>query len=110
MHSDTKFIRCRASAIGFATTSNSSSSNSRTSRTRRPPRSGFLSTVDEDDPYDEKADYDEDGEERDDDDDVDVDTDMLPTMLIYRAGQLIHNWVRVDWEAGKAGVEDLLQR
>lgn len=35
---------------------------------------------------------------------------MLPTMLVYRAGELVHNWVRVDWEAGKAGVEELLQR
>jgi hypothetical protein len=35
---------------------------------------------------------------------------MLPTLLVYRDGQLVHNWVRVDWEAGKAGVEELLSR
>ena len=39
-----------------------------------------------------------------------VDTDMLPTMLVYRAGELVHNWVRVDWEAGVVGVGDLLER
>jgi hypothetical protein len=37
-----------------------------------------------------------------------VDTDMLPTMLIYHNGELVYNWVRVDWEAGGAGVEELL--
>lgn len=36
--------------------------------------------------------------------------DMLPTMLVYRAGDLEHNWVRVDWEAGRAGVGELLMR
>lgn len=39
-----------------------------------------------------------------------VDTDMLPTLLVYRDGELVHNWVRVDWEAGRAGVEELLSR
>ncbi|KAF9650937.1 hypothetical protein BDM02DRAFT_3111227 [Thelephora ganbajun] len=33
---------------------------------------------------------------------------MLPTMLVYRGGDLVYNWVRVDWEAGKTGVEGLL--
>lgn len=33
---------------------------------------------------------------------------MLPTLLVYHDGQLIHNWVRVDWEAGDAGIEELL--
>lgn len=37
-----------------------------------------------------------------------VDTDMLPTLLVYHNGQLVHNWVRVDWEAGEAGIEELL--
>lgn len=37
-----------------------------------------------------------------------VDTDVLPTMLIYRDGELVYNWVRVDWEAGAAGIEELL--
>jgi hypothetical protein len=46
----------------------------------------------------EYLDYDEDS----------VDTDMLPTMLVYHDGELVFNWVRVDWEAGGAGVEELL--
>lgn len=39
---------------------------------------------------------------------VDVDLDVLPTMLVYQNGELLHNWVRVDWEAGKDGLENLL--
>jgi hypothetical protein len=35
---------------------------------------------------------------------------MLPTLLVYRDGELVHNWVRVDWVAGQAGIEDLLAR
>lgn len=35
---------------------------------------------------------------------------MLPTMLVYRSGQLVHNWVRVDWEAGPLGIDELLER
>ena len=65
---------------------------------------------DDDDPNDdgeeEKAPY-YDEEEYEE---VDVDTDMLPTLLVYRDGELVHNWVRVDWEAGEAGVEELLSR
>jgi len=45
-----------------------------------------------------------------DDDNDDVDTDVLPTMLVYRSGQLVHNWVRVDWEAGPLGIDELLER
>lgn len=37
-----------------------------------------------------------------------VNTGVLPTMLVYRDGELVYNWVRVDWEAGAAGVEELL--
>ena len=52
-----------------------------------------------------------------DDDDPDIgedveeaeaDTDMLPTMLVYEKGELLHTWVRVDWEAGRDGIENLL--
>lgn len=114
MHSDTKFIRCRASAIGFASSSSSPSSASASGPPKKPIRSAVLSSIDEDNPYEnEKADYDaEEGEEDWDDEEGDdgVDTDMLPTMLVYKAGQLVHNWVRVDWEAGEAGVKDLLER
>ncbi|KAI0320039.1 hypothetical protein OF83DRAFT_681953 [Amylostereum chailletii] len=105
----TKFIRVRASAIGYAVSSPPSS------RSRPPPSSSaFLSRAarlleeDEDDPYGTPEAGEEEYEE--DIDDVEVDTDMLPTMHVYRAGELVHNWVRVDWEAGEAGVEDLLER
>lgn len=43
-------------------------------------------------------------------DEGEVDLDMLPTLLVYRDGELVHNWVRVDWEAGRAGVEELLSK
>lgn len=41
--------------------------------------------------------------------DDEVDTDVLPTLLVYRAGELIHSWIRVDWEA-KMGIEELLRK
>jgi hypothetical protein len=115
-HLNTKFIRCRASTIGFARSSQAKP------RSLRPPSSTYLSKSrtsprfaeqDEDDPYGSDTDKptiidsvngDEDEEE------VDVDTDMLPTMLVYRSGQLVHNWVRVDWEAGQLGIDELLER
>jgi len=31
-------------------------------------------------------------------------------MLVYRGGGLVHNWVRVDWEAGTGGLQDLLEK
>ncbi|KAJ7072115.1 thioredoxin-like protein, partial [Mycena amicta] len=97
---DTKFLRARASALGF--TSSGRADPQFTRAARQMPQD------DEDDPYDEKdiGDYDEEEEE----DDGDVDLDMLPTMLVYRDGELVHNWVRVDWEAGKAGIDNLLDR
>jgi hypothetical protein len=70
--------------------------------------------MDDDDPYaddDEESGHD-DNSEPDVSDDIEsrVDTDMLPTMLVYRGGDLVHNWVRVDWEAGPAGIEELLKK
>jgi hypothetical protein len=113
-HPNTKFIRCRASAIGFALTPQAKPRN------LRPPSSTYLSKSrtsprfaehDEDDPYgsDKEEPTISEGEDDDGDDDS-VDTDMLPTMLVYRSGQLIHNWVRVDWEAGLLGIDELLER
>jgi hypothetical protein len=113
---NTKFIRCRASAIGFAL-------NSQTKpRSLRPPSSTYLSKSrtsprfahqDDDDPY--GSDTDEPTgigalNKDEDEDEEDVDTDMLPTILVYRSGQLVHNWVRVDWEAGLLGIDELLER
>ncbi|VDB92335.1 unnamed protein product [Peniophora sp. CBMAI 1063] len=103
-HPDTKFLRVRASALGFATTPRKHRSNG---AFRRPARA-IREVEEEDDPYgvpeDDGAGADE------EDDDVDVDTDMLPTMHVYRGGDIVHNWVRVDWEAGPQGLEDLLAR
>jgi hypothetical protein len=113
---NTKFIRCRASAIGFALNSKAKP------RSLRPPSSTYLSKSrtsprfayqNDDDPYGSDIDEptvidalnnDEEEEEED------VDTDMLPTILVYRSGQLVHNWVRVDWEAGLLGIDELLER
>lgn len=41
-----------------------------------------------------------------------MDTDVLPTLLVYRNGALVHNWVRVDLDAKqeRGGIEDLLSR
>lgn len=115
---NTKFIRCRASAIGFALSSQAKP------RILRPPSSTYLSKSrtlprfahkDDDDPY--GSDTDEpsatDALNRDEDEDEgegDVDTDMLPTILVYRSGQLVHNWVRVDWEAGLLSIDEFLER
>ena len=119
---DVKFLRARASALGFASTSSSqkfsrlSSSGIGTSSSRihRPARRSRVDEDDEEDPYAyENEDTEKDATEGDaysDFDDDNVDTDVLPTMLVYRDGQLVHNWVRVDLEAGKAGVEELLSR
>ena len=117
---DVKFLRARASSLGFASTSSPSKFSARvgsqaTSSIRRPQRPSRIDEDDEDDPYayeDDKgtsSDY-KDEEDAYSEDEDDVDTDMLPTLLVYRDGQLVYNWVRVDWEAGKAGVEELLSR
>ncbi|EPQ58791.1 hypothetical protein GLOTRDRAFT_34048, partial [Gloeophyllum trabeum ATCC 11539] len=111
---DTKFLRCKAGALGFASASSSSRPAPRPSTSIRTARRipGGLSTIDdEDDPFgDTEADedgeaYDEDGEVDEDDD---IDLDMLPTMLVYRGGDLVYNWVRVDLEAGRGAIEELL--
>ncbi|KAF7376321.1 Phosducin domain-containing protein [Mycena sanguinolenta] len=103
IHPNTKFLRARASALGF--TSTASPPSWRGAQIKYPAR---VHEDDTDDPYDEK-DF-EDEEEEEDIGDDDVDLDVLPTMLVYRDGELVHNWVRVDWEAGKAGIEELLDR
>ncbi|KAJ8463143.1 hypothetical protein ONZ45_g17687 [Pleurotus djamor] len=113
-HPETKFIRARASKLGFTSSSSSSSRPNPSNRIRR-----GLSTIDSDDEDDPYADddatnsrisdnkirhdsYDENSDEgeQDESDDDNVDLDMLPTMLVYRDGELVHNWVRVDWEFG----------
>ncbi|KIM75830.1 hypothetical protein PILCRDRAFT_826866 [Piloderma croceum F 1598] len=108
VHPDTKFLRSRAAALGFATTP--SLSVSLPSRARLETHTTRSHTHgDDDDPYadDNYDEFDHDTEYLDYDEDS-VDTDMLPTMLVYHDGKLVFNWVRVDWEAGRAGVEELL--
>ncbi|KAJ6500090.1 hypothetical protein C8R47DRAFT_1110381 [Mycena vitilis] len=105
VYPDTKFLRARASALGFTSTNSSSSSSRAAPRLKRTTR---VREDETDDPYDEKDIEDEEEEEEEDDDDVDL--EVLPTMLVYRDGELVHNWVRVDWEAGNAGIEELLDR
>ncbi|PIL25389.1 hypothetical protein GSI_13279 [Ganoderma sinense ZZ0214-1] len=119
----TKFLRARAGAIGFASgqgskpnlvNASSSLSYSRVPSLGTVPRRSRIQEKDEDeffgDEEDEKA---SDGDEDEDDDeqweDDAVDTDVLPTILVYRGGDLVHSWVRVDWEA-KQGIEELLKR
>ena len=98
---DVKFLRARATVLGFASL-NKNKAKSHIARPR--PRQDD----DEDDPYVDTEGEDEDEAEDFRDDDVDL--DVLPTMLVYRNGELVFNWVRVDWEAGGAGVEELLRR
>jgi hypothetical protein len=44
-------------------------------------------------------------------DDDDMDTDVLPTPLTFRDGELVHTWAGIDWEAKAMGnLEDLLAR
>jgi len=93
IHGGTKFLRCRARALGFASSS-AVTKPKKNSSISRPSRSYHDSDDDEDLHEDE-----DDAEDTDVDAD-DVDTDMLPTLLIYRSGQLVHNWVRVDYEIG----------
>jgi len=66
----------------------------------------------EDEIFDDDSDESEESEDDDDSrmDNEDVDLEMLPTLLVYRDGQLVHNWVRVDWVAGKDTVDELLRK
>ena len=120
----TKFLRARAGAIGFASGAGQSSKSNPVNASAslsysRVPSRGVISQhsrIQEKDEFfdeveeDEKANDDDDEEEEDDqwEDDA-VDTDVLPTILVYRGGDLVHSWIRVDWEA-KQGIEELLKR
>ena len=41
---------------------------------------------------------------------MEADPDVLPTMLVYKDGELERNWIRVDWEIGEGDLEGLLRR
>ncbi|KAG8858477.1 hypothetical protein FRB91_009700 [Serendipita sp. 411] len=100
---NTKFLRVRATAIGFALKKSTDtgalgSSHFQSSKIRGDQHNYILS---------------EDSDFLDDDElelyeEEEVDVDMLPTMLVYERGELLHTWVRVDWEAGKDEIENLL--
>ncbi|THG96990.1 hypothetical protein EW145_g7681, partial [Phellinidium pouzarii] len=112
LHPDVKLLRARAAALGFASSINSSfQSRTRSTGGNTHARLRPIADEDEDDPYvyDEKdaADGCQDDEEQDE---GSVDLDMLPTLLAYRDGTLVHTWVRVDWEARRAGVTELLAK
>ncbi|KAF8342892.1 thioredoxin-like protein [Cantharellus anzutake] len=84
----TKFLRARAAHVGFAV--------------KRSTHHSLPAGRSSHDMYDE---YDElEG------DNVEVDTELLPTLLVYRGGELEFTWVRVDLEAGPSGVGALLKR
>jgi hypothetical protein len=100
----TKFIRVKAVAIGFALRKSSDTgalgSSSKVRSQRRGDQARY--TVSENSEIHEDENSESDGEEQE------VDTDMLPTILVYEQGELLHTWVRVDWEAGQDGIENLL--
>jgi hypothetical protein len=101
-HLATKFLCVRTLVLGFASVI---SSRLPVARSRSQPNSNIHPYIDEDDPYDDGSGGAVLAREGDDDEMEDyvdaVDTDVLPTMLVYRDGELVHNWVRVDWEAGQ---------
>ncbi|KAG1722181.1 hypothetical protein EDD22DRAFT_935973 [Suillus occidentalis] len=105
MYPETNFVRARATALGFASTAGSSAPSYQ-ARPRTHGMPGRFIDDDEEDPYADEKPYHND-EEDEGDQEENVDTNMLPTLLVYRDGKLMHNWVCLDWEAG---VEDLLAR
>lgn len=99
----TKFLRAKATALEFALLDKSSSSR----RPRPTQKQSRRRRNDSDDEF-SGDDNNEVGENELDDDDIDL--EMLPTLLVYRDGELVHNWVRVDWVAGEGDVEELLRK
>jgi len=105
----TKFLRARAAAIGFA-------SLGRAATGALGPASALarhdkqLYTLSEHSDFSTLEHTEDDlGDDEDyEPEEEDVDLDMLPTVLVYRGGELLHTWVRVDWEAGKDGIENFL--
>ncbi|EKM51908.1 uncharacterized protein PHACADRAFT_127917 [Phanerochaete carnosa HHB-10118-sp] len=114
LYPSTKFLRGRAGALGFAMSKpQTDSSNFLSVRPpfslRRTPSRQIL--VPGEYHSDDEQDDDNSDEERTDGgwEDDDVDTDVLPTILVYRGGELVHSWIRVDWEANM-GIEELLRK
>ncbi|KAL1943015.1 hypothetical protein VTO73DRAFT_4686 [Trametes versicolor] len=108
----TKFLRARAGAIGFASSSGSKPSAgpvSSLNASRLMSQRRGVPTRRDDHSDDEDEDEDDERGDADQWEDDEVDTDVLPTLLVYRGGDLAHSWVRVDWEA-KQGLEEFLKR
>lgn len=82
---DTKFLRAKASALGFATTKSSSKSR----KFGTPLKLLREEDEDDDEGFDEKDKYNDEDSDRFDSDDVDL--DMLPTMLVYLNGDLVQS-------------------
>lgn len=110
LHPRTKFLQVKASSIGFG----SSSSSSSTKATSNPlPSLSNQSRSEDDEDEDEEED-----KEVEDDEDYELDDedskDVLPTILIYRKGELEANLVRPDlleeeWRGGdERGVREIL--
>ncbi|EAU88654.2 hypothetical protein CC1G_01027 [Coprinopsis cinerea okayama7 len=105
LYPDTKFLRARAAALGFT------AGGSAPAPPKPAPRvSNKLSRIREDDDDDPYGSDTEDSKEEDLVDDDDIDLDMLPTLLVYRNGELVHNWVRVDWEVKDWDIEGFLDK
>ncbi|EIW58816.1 uncharacterized protein TRAVEDRAFT_20712 [Trametes versicolor FP-101664 SS1] len=107
----TKFLRARAGAIGFASSGSRPSAGPVSSLNASRLMSQQRGVPARRDDHSDDEDEDEDDERGDADqwEDDEVDTDVLPTLLVYRGGDLAHSWVRVDWEA-KQGLEEFLKR
>jgi hypothetical protein len=56
-----------------------------------------------------QTEYDDEDDEEEEEE-VEADPDVLPTMLVYKDGELERNWIRVDWEIGEGDSEGLLRR
>lgn len=109
LHPRTKFLQVKASSIGFG-----SSSSSSTRATSNPlPSLSNQSRSEEDDDDEEEEDKEVEDDEEYELDDEDS-KDVLPTILIYRKGELEANLVRPDlleeeWRGGdERGVREIL--
>ncbi|KAG8930761.1 hypothetical protein FRC02_003722 [Tulasnella sp. 418] len=108
-----KFLRAKASAIGFTTNGSNSQGSGRTGGLPRPGVSSLSSRR-----YAEHDDLADDSDEEQPGSfriEPEPDYDVLPTMLVYRAGELEFNWPRVDVDlknsgGGVEGLEALLSR
>ncbi|KAG8897257.1 hypothetical protein FRB99_008279 [Tulasnella sp. 403] len=112
-----KFLRARATAIGFSTSgaTNQISSSTRRQGPNRPSTTAkpYRNTDESDSDDANHSNFvgahsrgDDDQEDRDSGVDSDweaePDYDVLPTMLVYRGGELVVSWPRVDWEVASA--------